>query len=647
MINFENELNSGVNKFVLTSLVLAFGVILFRTAWLCDDAYITFRVADNFAHGYGLVWNAGERVQVFTHPLWMLLLTSFNLVTGEIYYTSIFLSMALAIGAVALTGFRVSATLGSAILAILVLSISKAFVEYSTSGLENPLTFLLLAIFYWQFLSGQFDLRKLLILSFMASLVALNRLDTLLLILPALVYAYSKVPRFKGALVGLAGFIPLILWFVFALVYYGSVLPNTYYAKLNNGISSFKLIVQGLNYILDSLRFDSTTIVTLIAGLTVAFKSKDRGQYAGAIGVCLYLIYAVNIGGDFMSGRFLGAPLICSVVLLTSRPLNLTSKKYALLFGTIIVYGFLWPETPVLSGKDFGISRDNLSRGHGITNERAYYFQGTGLLLAGGNGARPNFEWYRGGEDLRNGHVKAKVLGSVGFAGYAAGPDVHIIDYNALADPLLARLPPFEMNSWRIGHFFRLVPQGYEKTVATSQIQIADTGLAVYYEKLRILTAGEIFDWNRLAEIWNFNLGKYDYLTENFFKSAVHDVDYAKINTPIPQGTAWNAEGVSLIKESGIRINLPEEHKDNFLEISVDNNDRYYVGLFKGRRRLSELIIEPRTVLGRGGLRVDTLSIPQKAVKKGYDVLEIYRLAGDDLYSVGHVRLFSNERTAE
>ena len=37
-----------------------------RTAAVTEDAFITFRVIDNALHGYGLVWNAGERVQPYT-----------------------------------------------------------------------------------------------------------------------------------------------------------------------------------------------------------------------------------------------------------------------------------------------------------------------------------------------------------------------------------------------------------------------------------------------------------------------------------------------------------------------------------------------------------------------------------------------------
>jgi arabinofuranosyltransferase len=50
-------------------LLALFAVVLCRTAWVGDDAYITFRTVDNLVHGYGARWNVDERVQAYTHPL--------------------------------------------------------------------------------------------------------------------------------------------------------------------------------------------------------------------------------------------------------------------------------------------------------------------------------------------------------------------------------------------------------------------------------------------------------------------------------------------------------------------------------------------------------------------------------------------------
>ena len=126
---------------------------VFQSAWLCDDAFISFRTADNFVHGYGLTWNVQERVQAYTHPLWLFLFSAVYFVTREPFYTGIFLSMAVSAAAVGLFAWKIARSGAAAALGVLVLAASVAFVDYSTSGLENPLTHLLLALFLWVYLA--------------------------------------------------------------------------------------------------------------------------------------------------------------------------------------------------------------------------------------------------------------------------------------------------------------------------------------------------------------------------------------------------------------------------------------------------------------------------------------------------------------
>lgn len=59
---------------VLFALIcLPAATMLFTAKGIVDDAYITFRYSWNFAHGNGLVFNAGERVEGYTNFLWMAL----------------------------------------------------------------------------------------------------------------------------------------------------------------------------------------------------------------------------------------------------------------------------------------------------------------------------------------------------------------------------------------------------------------------------------------------------------------------------------------------------------------------------------------------------------------------------------------------
>ena len=62
-------------RVILVGGLSVFFLLLIRTAWLDDDAYITFRTIDNFLNGYGLRWNTINRVQAYTHPLWMMVIT--------------------------------------------------------------------------------------------------------------------------------------------------------------------------------------------------------------------------------------------------------------------------------------------------------------------------------------------------------------------------------------------------------------------------------------------------------------------------------------------------------------------------------------------------------------------------------------------
>ena len=78
------------SRAVLALLTALFVVVVLRTAWIHDDAYITYRTVDNFVNGYGLRWNPAERVQTYTHPLWMFVVSAAYAVTHEMFFTVIF-----------------------------------------------------------------------------------------------------------------------------------------------------------------------------------------------------------------------------------------------------------------------------------------------------------------------------------------------------------------------------------------------------------------------------------------------------------------------------------------------------------------------------------------------------------------------------
>ena len=219
-------------RLVIAGGAAAFFFLLLRTAWLDDDAYITFRTVDNFLNGLGLRWNVVNRVQAFTHPLWMFAVAAVTGIGGDVYFSSLALSVIVSLAAVTLAASRIATTLPMCVLVFSALALSKAFVDYSTSGLENPLTHLLLVGFFLGLVSDLARSRRLLVLSLSTALLMINRFDTGLLVLPALGVAIWRA-GWRAAVVPVAiGMLPLAAWEVFSVVYYGFPFPNTAYSKL-------------------------------------------------------------------------------------------------------------------------------------------------------------------------------------------------------------------------------------------------------------------------------------------------------------------------------------------------------------------------------------------------------------------------------
>jgi arabinofuranosyltransferase len=514
---------------LITLLLIIAGIVILRTAWVCDDAYISFRTVDNFVNGYGLTWNTDERVQGFTNPLWVFLMAAFRMITGELYYTSILVSLALTLGALLLASLKVSRSASGCVLILVTAIFSKAFIDYATSGLENPLSYLLLAAFYFLYLHRRRDRNTFFAMTLLTALAGLNRLDTVILYLPALVVAFWELRGRKLFLPILLGSSPLILWECFSIVYYGFPFPNTYYAKLHSGIPLHERIHQGFVYFLETLNVDPLTLLIIIAGFAVVLISRNRKALPLSVGVFLYLVYIVGIGGDFMSGRFFAVPLLASLMLISQWRRAETWVTRLAPLAVVMIIGFASPRAPLLSDKSYGTHGEGGINEKGIADERAWYYQSTGLLRASREKPMPAHPWSDDGRHIQLKGDSFRSVSCVGFAGYFAGPNVHIYDGYALTEPLLARLPTTDLRNWRVGHYGRVPPWKYLKGLEEGTNTIEDSSLSAFYDSLCLITRGDLFDWNRWVAIWKMNTGGYDYLVQAYTQKPRLEVDYADI----------------------------------------------------------------------------------------------------------------------
>ena len=636
-------------------LLLFFAVVIGRNAWLCEDSYITFRTVENFVNGYGLRWNIVERVQTYTNPLWMFCISAVFALTREMYFSALFFSMAVSIAAVWVLSFKIARPGIQVVLGVMIFVFSKAFVDFSTSGLENPLIHLLLAIFflcYYRFETLPAEAQRpkqLFLLSFVAALVVLNRMDTFLIVVLPLGHVFWRTWRPRAPfgrnflITGLAagaGFFPFILWELFSVFYYGFLFPNTAYAKLSSGILQAERLEQGWYYLLNSLTWDPLTLFIILSVLayTIAFFRQNRFHGVMGLGLLLYLIYVVRIGGDFMSGRFLTAPLFCAVLVLVRIPLKPLSQG-AVLGSLILLLGLNAP-TPTIQNYE---SKEKRVDGRGISDGRSRDAQGSGLFQANRNVFLPSNDRTERAEKLAEEGKQVTIEPAVGFFGFAAGPAMHIIDTLGLGDPLLARLPTILIRGdWMIAHFYRDVPAGYPESALGKNV-IADPSLAQYWDKLAFVTRGPLFSLARFEEIVRFNLGRYDHLLaeycfRNYFIEYTREVRIQK-----KAGTPWNAPGNYRLNQYGLGISLKnikaeDLHALSRFSMSAQGGEKYVIGYYQNGAEIARqaVALPPSRT---GGLVLYQDHFPPAALQQGFNLVRILPAAQPNKHSVGHFRL--------
>jgi len=478
-------------KLGLAIRLLSVGLLLLlvvRCAWVGDDAYISFRTVHNFVEGHGLRWNVAERVQVFTHPLWLFLVSGLYALGADVFGASLGLSFLLtaAVGSLLAFGGPGRGLWGPA--AVVALACSKSFVDYSTSGLENPLLHLLLLLFLRELLTlpsraegepGRGD-ASLLRMTLLGSLLALTRPDAVLLVAPGIALAALRVGVRRALPRLVLGLTPLLAWEAFSLIYFGDFIPNTARAKLQFETTPGVRTEMGLRYLLVSCRIDPVLGPVILAGLGFAAWTRDARALAAAAGAACTIAYLLSIGGDFMLGRFLAAPLLVSVTIVAFTARSTASPRWPAAATAVLVgVSLVSPSSPfrVDSTYNVGSFDDPL----GLADERGYYFPQWGLF------GRDRYRKSMPPESW-DGSPPQVVLAGGGGEPFCSGPGLHYVDIFALTDPLLARLPMTLEGPYRPGHVRHPVPDGYLESLESGRNLLVDPEAAALWDDVRLAT---------------------------------------------------------------------------------------------------------------------------------------------------------------
>ncbi len=525
--DMEDYLSDRVNRYKFIS-VAVFVIIIIALAWQSDDAYHAYIMAKNLVLGNGFVYNVGERATASSCPLFTLVIALGYLIFRNMFLCSLLVCIIFSTMAYVIVVNNFCHSRRHVFIAFFTMVGSLCFISYTTSGLENCMLYFLTALFLKYFFKDRvYDAKKMFLLAILISLIAMTRMDAVLMFVPMILYVYlgrrDNVTFLRAIPIGLAGLLPFIGWEVFSIIYYGFPFPNTAYVKLGTGIPEREYLVRGIQYLLTSLSFDPILIIVPLIAVFLTLRIKKSNYFFCIMGVILYICYVCYIGGDFMVGRHFTVLFLISLVLMLKymedkeEPGVLRKrfeKVYIVLVSAAIVFSY--SAKPITNQYLFGYGTSP------IADERGGYFQYTSLynnavsyLKTGKMVIRD--AWNEDGiSELRDAGYKSGLLIMVPGISIYYNSDLYLNDLYALGDPFLSKLPAVREDNWRIGHMWREAPVGYDETVICGENRIKDESLREYYDVIRLITRGPVWDKDRLKAVIDMNLGKYDHLIEEY-----------------------------------------------------------------------------------------------------------------------------------
>ncbi len=314
---------------------------------LFDDAMVSMRYAYNLAHGLGAVWNAGERVEGFTNPLWVGIMALIHLLPIGLNQTGYYIQI-----------------LGASLLTLNLLFVKKIIEHFTDNlfvmlaavaltafylplnsfgllGMEVSLLVLILSLAVWLILKSDDKFNVwIYILMAVSTLVRFDMAVPYLIIFGVL-FAAQKENRKLHLIWGL-GLLALFLGgqTLGRYLYYGELLPNTYYLKVEGWNTKLRLL-RGA-YALTQFAYFHNWVLLLLP-LSVYYYRRDWKVSLLTLLFAGQIAYSVYVGGDAWehhggANRYILVAIQCYFVLFSYSSFNMINtivEKLFNYFGTI------------------------------------------------------------------------------------------------------------------------------------------------------------------------------------------------------------------------------------------------------------------------------------------------------------------------
>ncbi len=310
---------------VIALSLVAIGAAVQRTAelweerWVQDDAYISFRYARNLIEGHGLVFNEGHPVEGYTNFLWTMGAAAAIAsgasdpigtmhAVGVVCWVLTMLVLLVLAGALASRDRQLAAPL-----LLVPLTVHYSYGLWFVSGMETPLVSLLTVMLVA--LVALYDRRRAWVptaASIVGVLLVMTRPDGVVVVVAVALVglavhwrALREGCRWRELVIGpvipwLVVYLPYTIWRV---VFYGSLLPNTYYAK----VAYLPHYERGWGYLsayLGLYELWPFLLLPLVGAVVARGPTTRRFLWCSIAASVAVSLYVVRLGGDFMEWRF-------------------------------------------------------------------------------------------------------------------------------------------------------------------------------------------------------------------------------------------------------------------------------------------------------------------------------------------------------
>ena len=423
---------TNARRLLLALLIVAAGWMAWLAVYQVDDAFIVYRYARNLARGDGFVFNEGERVEGVTCFLWTVALVPFSLAGLPLPRVAPVLTAIAGLSCLVLVARRHAESEGRVrldtrdLLPALLLAASPAFAYWSVGALETVPYALLLTLAAREHARERHGGGSA--SAVWLGLAGLVRPETPLLV-AALGVDRVRTHGLKATVrwfaIVAAFFVPFVL---FRRLYFGSWLPNTYFAKAGAPLAI--RLTNGGTYLSGCLASlvpsfgGSGTVIGILGALTfgglLVFAWRRRALRTEVIVVLAVAAAIVVDGGDWMVlSRFWVPALPCLAVIAGAALLRLAAWHRAGIVATIVLVAAV-----VGSGVAEGVRQRNGGQGL-LVNALGYQEAHLKIARFLNDKAAPG---------------DAVALMDIGIVGWNADR-LRVIDITGLTDHDIARAP--------------------------------------------------------------------------------------------------------------------------------------------------------------------------------------------------------------